>query len=77
MRAGDIIRVLNSAGGIDFFYMINEIQMGDTGRESIVIMTSLSRLKNQSARAGDIHQIPYPLIYGNANYEVYRGINHD
>ncbi len=74
MKAGDILRVLNNANGTDFFYLVNEIQMGDTGCESIVILQSLSRRRNQADNANSFHQVPYPLIDGNDNYEVYTQI---
>jgi len=74
MKAGDILRVLNNTDGTDFFYLVNEIQMGDTGCESIVILQSLSRRRNQTDNASSFHQVPYPLIDGNDNYEVYTQI---
>lgn len=71
MQAGDLLRVHNNAGGTDFIYSVCEIQMGDIGRESIVILQSISRGRNQSDNAREIHQVPLPLIDNNPNYEVY------
>ena len=73
MQAGDIIRVPNNTDGPDFFYLVNEIQMGDTGCESVVMLQSLSRRRNQSERARQYHQVPLSLL-DDGGYELYRAI---
>ena len=42
--------------------------MGDMGKESVIIVAGLTRVKNQSVEINDLHQIPLPLL---TNCEVY------
>ena len=61
LYAGDVFRIKNPSGGRDWWYVINEIQMGGEGCESIAIITGLSRKASQWTQSPH-HQVPLPIL---------------
>lgn len=76
MRAGDILHLKNPAGGSDWWYELVEIQMGDTGAESVVILKGLTRQLNQETWYPEYH-VPLALFEAVQGLMVEPEFRHD